>query len=71
MKCLSSNESLKLEGALPTPLQSCGMYTVDRVKLQVNVKDSTISDGGAENAELDIAEPDNAAPYRKRGQRET
>jgi len=45
--------------------------SVDRVKLQVNVKDSTISDGGAENAELDIAEPDNAAPYRKRGQRET
>jgi len=27
--------------------------------------------GGAENAELDIAEPDNAAPYSKGGQRET
>jgi len=25
--------------------------------------------GGAENAELDIAEPDNAAPYSKGGQR--
>jgi len=27
--------------------------------------------GGAENAELDIAEPDNAAPYSKGGQRGT
>jgi len=27
--------------------------------------------GGAENAELDITEPDNAAPYSKGGQRET
>jgi len=27
--------------------------------------------GGAENAELDIARLDNAAPYRKGGQRET
>jgi len=27
--------------------------------------------GSAENAELDIAEPDNAAPYSKGGKRET
>ena len=35
------------------------------------VRKSVSEFGGAENAELDIARLDNAAPYRKGGQRET
>jgi len=39
--------------------------------LQLRISHSSTLAGGAENAELDIARLDNAAPYRKGGQRET